>query len=107
MKLNNLSDKALSEFASSIDQESKRRAQIKIAASAVIAILKKHRISPKELVSCDIWKENFATRPNNKVKKRSAKSKVKKSPKSSGDKRKNVAYKFKNSGLVEAEHQCG
>ena len=54
MKLDKLSDKDLSKIASDIDLENKRRANRKAAASAILAVLKKHKLSVSDLSQLEL-----------------------------------------------------
>ena len=96
MKLENLSDKDLAKIASNIKTENKRRADRKAAAAAIIAVLKKHKLSIGDIPELELGK-----RPSKTGRKRAvatetsaAKSKVKSYRKT--DRRLKVAYKYKN-----------
>ena len=96
MKLEDLSDKDLAKIAGNIKDENKRRANRKAAAMAIIAILKKHKLSIGDIPELELGKRPSKTGRKRSVaeKTMAAKSKEKSSKKT--DKRLKVAYKYKN-----------
>ena len=96
MKLNKLSDKDLAKMASNIERENKRRSNRKAAATAIIAVLKKHNLSIR-----DIPELNLEKRPTKSERKRTVTTKkipenIKAKPSRKTDKRIKVAYKYRN-----------
>ena len=62
MKLENLSDKALAKVASNLATEHRRRANRKAAATAILAVLKKHKLSVNDITELDFGKRTAKTR---------------------------------------------
>ena len=62
MKLDKLSDKDLAKIASNIETENKRRANRKAAAAAIIAVLKKHKLSIGDIPELELGKRPSKTR---------------------------------------------
>ncbi len=96
MKLENLSDKDLAKFASNIETENKRRARRKAAAIAIIAVLKKHRLSIGDIPELELGKRPSKTGRKRPVAKKTMAARVKAKPTRKTDKRLKVAYKYKN-----------
>ena len=96
MKLENLSDKDLEKIARNIETENKRRANRKAAATAIIAVLKKYKLSINDIPELKLGKrslEEHTWQSNCHENKRSqGKSKAFRKT----DKRLKVAYKYKN-----------
>ena len=87
---------SLTELADNqVAAEEKRRANLKAAASAILTVLKKHRLSVRDLTDLDLGQKPAARAkkkpPAKKVALRRQKTSVKKS-----DKRAMVADKYKN-----------
>ena len=91
MKLEDMSDKDLIKIAVDIKEENKRRANRKAAAIAIIAVLKKHRLSIGDLPELELGK-----RPSKTGRKRSVTTRAKTGEAKKTDKRVKVAYKYKN-----------
>lgn len=91
MKISNLSDSALAKIASDIEIENKRRAARKVAATAIIAILKKHNLSITDIPELELGKKRSTKR-----RKKSVVTKAKNKSVRNPDKRINVAFKYKN-----------
>lgn len=91
MKLENLSDKALSKVASNLATEHRRRANRKAAATAILAVLKKHKLSVNDMTELDFGKRTAKTR-----RKKTVTSKAKENPSEKREKRHKPVYKYKN-----------
>ena len=101
MKLENLSDKDLEKIARNIATENKRRANRKAAATAIIAVLRKYKLSINDIPELKLENrslKNIRGRAT-ATKAIAAKSNVK-NPKKT-DKRHKVAYRYKNPGGPE------
>ena len=96
MKLDKLSDKELAKIANNIEAENKRRANRKAAAMAIIAVLKRHKLSIGDIPELELGK-----RPSKTGRKRAVAAKTRRlrakpvSAKKTG-KRLKVSYKYKN-----------
>lgn len=96
MKLTKLSDKDLAKIASDIDLENKRRVNRKAAASAILAVLRKHRLSVSDLPELELG-QNSKTRAKKQTDaKRGRTAKAKSVAAKKSDKRAKVAFKYKN-----------
>ena len=58
--LEKLTDKQLAATAKEIAAEEKRRANLKAAASAILTVLKKHRLSVRDLTNLDLGQKPAA-----------------------------------------------
>ena len=58
--LEKLTDKQLAATAKEIAAEEKRRANLKAAASAILTVLKKHRLSVRDLTDLDLGQKPAA-----------------------------------------------
>ena len=96
MKLENLSDKDLAKIASNIETENKRRANRKAAAAAIIAVLKKHRLSIGDIPELGLERRSSKTVRKRAVAAKAKAAKPKTKPPKKTDKRVKVAYKYKN-----------
>ena len=96
MKLENLSDKDLAKIASNIETENKRRANRKAAAAAIIAVLKKHKLSIGDIPELELGKRPSKTGRKRTVATKTSAAKAKAEPSRKTDKRLKVAYKYKN-----------
>ena len=73
--LEKLTDKQLSAKAKEIAAEEKRRANLKAAASAILTILKKHRLSAHDLTELNLGQKPTALQKSCRQKKASAATK--------------------------------
>ena len=96
MKLDKLSDKDLAKIASNIETENKRRANRKAAAAAIIAVLKKHKLSIGDIPELELGKRPSKTGRKRSVAKKTMATRAKAKPSRKTDKRLKVAYKYKN-----------
>ena len=96
MKLDRLSDKDLAKIASNIETENKRRANRKAAAAAIIAVLKKHKLSIGDIPELGLEGRSLKTRRNRVDAKKAMAARAKAKPSRKTDKRVKVAYKYKN-----------
>ena len=96
MKLENLSDKDLAKIASNIEMENKRRANRKAAAAAIIAILRKYKLSIGDIPELGLEKLSPKTELRRAVAFKRSAAKAKTKPSKKIDKRVTVAYKYKN-----------
>ena len=96
MKLQNLSDKALAKIASNLETEHRRRANRKAAATAILAVLKKHKLSINDITELDFGKRAAKAR-----RKKTVASKAKAKPYEKRDKRLKPIYKYKNPNGLE------
>jgi DNA-binding protein H-NS len=100
MKLDKLSDKDLSKIASDIDLENKRRANRKAAASAILAVLKKHKLSVSDLNQLELGPKAKKAKSKKTPSNRGRGGKGTAAAPKKADKRAKVAFKYKNpSGL--------
>ena len=91
-----LTDRELLLAAREIEAEAKLRANRKAAASAILAILKKHNLSVGDLLHLDLAQRN-STRTKKKTNtKRARLVKAKSATRKNSDKRAQVASKYKN-----------
>ena len=97
-----LSDRELVLAAQSIKAEAKLRANRKAAAAAILAILKKHKLSKDDLLSLDLVQRSSKTNKKSRSLSKPSVAKVKANPKANPqkttqtDKRTKVAFKYKN-----------
>ena len=77
MKLAKLSDKDLAKIGRDIDMENKRRANRKIAASAILTVLRKHKLSINDLPNLDLGENGKTGAKKKPVAKRGRPAKVK------------------------------
>ena len=96
MKLEDLSDKDLAKIAGNIKEENKRRANRKAAAMAIIAVLKKHKLSIGDIPELELGKRPSKTGRKRSVAKKTMATREKAKPSTKTDKRLKVAYKYKN-----------
>ncbi len=97
MKLENLSDKDLAKIASNIETENKLRANRKAAAAAIIAVLKKHKLSIGDIPELGLERRPSKTgRKKRAVAKKTVAAKAIAKPSKKTDKRIKVAHKYKN-----------
>ena len=96
MKLDKLSDRDLAKIASNIETENKRRANRKAAAAAIIAVLKKHKLSIDDIRELELGKRPSKTGRKRAVATKTSATKAKAKPSRKTDKRAKVAYKYKN-----------
>ena len=96
MKLDKLSDKDLSKIASDIDLENKRRANRKAAASAILAVLKKHRLSVSDLSQLELGPKTKKAKSKKTSSNRERREKATAATPKKADKRAKVAFKYKN-----------
>ena len=97
MKLENLSDKDLAEFASNIEIENKRRASRKAAATAILIVLKKHGLSIDDLPRLAFENQPALKKRGRQITKKKATARAKTKNAKKTDKRTKVAYKYRNS----------
>ena len=91
-----LSDKQLAATAKEIAAEEKRRANLKAAASAVLTVLKKHRLSVRDLTDLDLGQKPVTRARKKTPAKRGRPAKAKTVAAKKADKRAMVANKYKN-----------
>ena len=96
IKLTKLSDKDLAKIASDIDLENKRRANHKAAASAILAVLRKHRLSVSDLPELELGQNSKTRTKKQTAAKRGRPAKAKSVAAKKSDKRAKVAFKYKN-----------
>lgn len=96
MKLEDLSDKELANFASSIIRENKRRANHKAAANAIIAILKKYNLSISEIPELGLQKRPSKVGQKKTITARADLPGAKSKSSKKTDRRFKVAHKYKN-----------
>lgn len=96
MKLDKLSDKDLAKIASNIEIENKRRANRKVAAAAIIAVLKKHKLSIGDLPELELGKRPSKTGRKRSAAKKAMTAKAKAKSAKKTDRRAKVADKYKN-----------
>ena len=101
MKLENLSDKDLAKIASNIETENKRRANRKAAAAAIIAVLKKHKLSNDDIPKLELETRSSKTGRKRAIAKKTVAARAKAKPAKKTDKRVKVAYKYKNPNSLE------
>ena len=95
MKLNDLSDKELAKIANNIKTENKRRANRKAAAMAILAILKKYKLSISDIPELGLKKRPSATGRNRSSAVMARTAKLRAGAAKKTDKRVKVAYKYK------------
>ena len=91
-----LSDKQLAATAKEIAAEEKRRANLKAAASAILTVLKKHRLSVRDLTDLDLGQKPVARAKKKTAGKKGRPAAAKKTSAKKSDKRAKVAFKYKN-----------
>ena len=96
MKLAKLSDKDLAKIARDIDMENKRRANRKAAASAILAVLRKHKLSVSDLPSLGLGQIGTTRAKKEPAAKRGRPAKAKTVAAKKNDKRTKVAFKYQN-----------
>ena len=94
-QIEKLTDKQLAATAKEIAAEEKRRANLKAAASAILTVLKKHRLSVRDLTDLDLGQKPVA-RAKRKTPTKKAACGGKKTSAKKSDKRAMVADKYKN-----------
>ena len=92
----NMSDKQLAATAKEIAAEEKRRANLKAAASAILTVLKKHRLSVGDLTDLNRGQKPAAGAKKKPAGKKSRPAVAKKTSAKQTDKRAMVADKYKN-----------
>ena len=96
MKFAKLSDKDLAKIARDIDVENKRRANRKAAASAILAVLRKHKLSINDLPNLGLGQNGKTGAKKKPTATRGRPVKVKTAAAKKNDKRAIVADKYKN-----------
>ena len=99
--LEKLSDKQLAATAKEVAAEEKRRANLKAAASAILTVLKKHRLSVRDLTNLDLGQKPAARAKKKPAGKKGRPAAAKKTSAKKSDKRAMVAYKYKNPNGAE------
>lgn len=94
--LEKLTDKQLAATAKEIAAEEKRRANLKAAASAILTVLKKHRLSVRDLTDLDLGQKPASRAKKKPVGKKGIPAAAKKTSAKKSDKRAMVADKYKN-----------
>ena len=94
--LEKLTDKQLAATAKEIAAEEKRRANLKAAASAILTVLKKHRLSVRDLIDLDLGQKPPARAKKKTTAKRGRPAKAKNVAAKKNDKRSKVAFKYQN-----------
>ena len=94
--LEKLTDKQLAATAKEIAAEEKRRANLKAAASAILTVLKNHRLSVRDLADLDLGQKPVARAKKKAAAKKGRAAVVKKTTAKKTDKRAMVADKYKN-----------
>ncbi len=94
--LEKLTDKQLAATAKEIAAEEKRRANLKAAASAILTVLKKHRLSVRDLTDLDLGQKPAARAKKKTAGKKGRPGAAKKTSAKKSDKRAMVADKYKN-----------
>ena len=94
--LEKLTDKQLAATAKEIAAEEKRRANLKAAASAILTVLKKHRLSVRDLTDLDLGQKPAARAKKKLIGKKGRPAAAKKTSAKKSDKRAMVADKYKN-----------
>ena len=95
-QLEKLTDKQLAATAKEIAAEEKRRANLKAAASAILTVLKKHRLSVRDLTDLDLGQKPVARAKRKTAGKKGRPAAAKKTSAKKSDKRAMVADKYKN-----------
>ena len=95
-QLEKLTDKQLAATAKEIAAEEKRRANLKAAASAILTVLKKHRLSVRDLTDLDLGQKPVARTKRKTAGKKGRPAAAKKTSAKKADKRAMVADKYKN-----------
>ena len=95
-QLEKLTDKQLAATAKEIAAEEKRRANLKAAASAILTVLKKHRLSVRDLTDLDLGQKPVARAKRKPAGKKGRAAAAKKTSAKKSDKRAMVADKYKN-----------
>ena len=91
-----LTDKQLAATAKEIASEEKRRANLKAAASAILMVLKKYKLSVRDLSDLDLGQKPVARTKKNTAGKKGRSAPEKKNFARKSDKRAVVADKYKN-----------
>ena len=94
--LEKLTDKQLAATAKEIAAEEKRRANLKAAAAAILTVLKKHKLSIRDLNDLDLGQKPVARAKKKTAAKKGRPTAAKKTFAKISDKRKMVADKYKN-----------
>ena len=94
--LEKLTDKQLAATAKQIAAEEKRRANLKAAASAILTVLKKHRLSVRDLADLDLGQKPATRAKKKTVGKKGRPAAAKKTSAKKSDKRAMVSDKYKN-----------
>ena len=95
-QIEKLTDKQLAATAKEIAAEEKRRANLKAAASAILTVLKKHRLSVRDLTDLDLGQKPVARAKRKTADKKGRPAAAKKTSAKKSDKRAMVADKYKN-----------
>lgn len=96
MKLAKLSDNDLAKIAGEIDLENKRRANLKAAKSAIMAVLRKHKLSVGDLSDLGLDQTRTKRAKKKNPSKRGRQDKAKTITAKKSDKRAKVAFKYMN-----------
>ena len=95
-RLEKLTDKQLAATAKEIAAEEKRRANLKAAASAILAVLRKHKLSVSDLPGLELGQKPAARAKKKTAGKKGRPAAAKKTSAKKSDKRAKVAFKYKN-----------
>ena len=95
-QLEKLTDKQLAATAKEIAAEEKRRANLKAAASAILAVLRKHKLSVSDLPGLGLGQTGTTRAKRKTAAKRGRPAKAKNVVAKKNDKRSKVAFKYKN-----------
>ena len=91
-----MTDKQLAATAKQIAAEEKRRANLKAAKLAVLAALKKHKLSVRDLADLELGQKTPISDKKKAAPKRGRPKRTKKMSTSKTDKRAKVAFKYKD-----------
>jgi DNA-binding protein H-NS len=91
-----LSDKQLAATAKEIAAEEKRRANLKAAASAILTVLKKHKLSVSDLPGLELGQIGTTRAKKKTAGKKGRPAAAKKTLAKKSDKRAKVAFKYQN-----------
>ena len=94
--LDKLTDKQLAATSKEIASEEKRRANLRAAASAILIVLKKYKLSVRDLSDLNLSQKPLARNKKNTAGKKSRSVLEKKNVAKKSDKRAVVADKYKN-----------
>jgi DNA-binding protein H-NS len=94
--IKNLSDRELVLVARKVEAEAKLRSSRRAAASAILAVLRKYKLSVRDLMDLNLGQDGKTRADKKFAGKRGRPSKAKNSPSKTTDKRAKVAFKYKN-----------